>query len=107
MSSELRIIEEKNGDIKEIKLKGEVDIYTSQSLKEKLYETLDSTREDIRIDCSELNYIDSTGLGIFVGALKKAKQYDKNIYIRNLKDNIKKLFLITGLDKLFKIEQGE
>ncbi|HHX18592.1 MAG TPA: STAS domain-containing protein, partial [Clostridium sp.] len=43
-------------------------------------------------------------LGIFVGALKKAKQYEKKITITNLKDNIKKLFIITGLDKIFEVE---
>lgn len=104
MSSELRIAEEKaNGSIK-IYLSGEVDIYTSQSLKERLYSIIESNKTDLIIDCKELNYIDSTGLGIFVGSLKKAKQYEKKIYISNLKDNIKKLFVITGLDKIFIIE---
>lgn len=56
------------------------------------------------IDCKELNYIDSTGLGIFVATLKKAKQCEKKIVISNLKDNIKKLFIITGLDKVFEID---
>ncbi len=104
MSSELKISEEKKEGITQIFLDGEVDIYTSQSLKEKLYATIDSTRQDIRINCSKLNYIDSTGLGIFVGALKKAKHYGRDIYVSELKENIKKLFLITGLDKLFVIE---
>jgi len=104
MSSELRFAEEKTGDVIKITLSGEVDIYTSQSLKDKLYNIIDANRSDLRIDCKDLNYIDSTGLGIFVGTLKKSKQYGKNIYIVNLKDNIKKLFTITGLDKLFIIE---
>ena len=105
MSSELKIREEKvNGEVK-IHISGEVDIYTSQQLKEKLYGVIDSNQSDLRIDCRELNYIDSTGLGIFVGALKKTKQFSKNIYICGLKENIKKLFIITGLDKLFVIEE--
>lgn len=104
MSSELRFHEEQSTDSVTINLIGEVDIYTSQSLKEKLYSVVDSLNMDLRIDCSKLNYIDSTGLGIFVGTLKKAKQNDKKIYVSNLKENIKKLFLITGLDKLFILE---
>ena len=104
MSSELNFIEEQLADAVKIYISGEVDIYTSQKLKEKLYDIVDTSKKDMKVDCKELNYIDSTGLGIFIGALKKAKQYDKNIYILNPRENIKKLFTITGLDKLFIIE---
>lgn len=105
MSSELGVREERvNGDIT-IYISGEVDIYTSQKLKDALYGAIDTLQSDLRVDCSELNYIDSTGLGIFVGALKKTKQKGKDIHISGLKENIKKLFIITGLDRLFIIEQ--
>lgn len=101
MTSQLSISQEKMSDAVKIVLSGEVDIYTSQQLKDRLYSVLDEEKTDLLIDCSQLNYIDSTGLGIFVGALKKAKQYDRKISLTNLKDNIKKLFIITGLDKVF------
>ena len=104
MSSELNFRQEQLDDCVKIYISGEVDIYTSQNLKDKLYSIVDSLQMDLKIDCKELNYIDSTGLGIFVGALKKAKQYNKKIFLLNLKDNIKKLFTITGLDKIFIIE---
>jgi anti-sigma B factor antagonist len=104
MPSELKIREEQAENAIKVSISGEVDIYTSQELKNKLYSAIDSSCLDLRIDCSGLNYIDSTGLGVFVGALKKARQHERYIYLANLKDNIKKLFLITGLDKLFKIE---
>lgn len=105
MSKELNYSEKSSSGNREIFLKGEVDIYTSQNLKERLYAALDETSKDIRINCTELTYIDSTGLGVLVGALKKAKQTGRSIIISGLKDNIKKLFLITGLDKLFIIEE--
>lgn len=105
INSDLKVRQEQADGAVNIYLSGEVDIYTSQGLKEKLYNIVDSAGTDIRIDCKELNYIDSTGLGIFVGTLKKAKQNGKKIFILNLKDSIKKLFLITGLDKVFDIEE--
>lgn len=104
MSDELKFVEFKTDDYIKVSLSGEVDIYTSQKLKDNLYRVVESNKKDLIIDCKELNYIDSTGLGIFVGALKKAKQYEKKITIINLKDNIKKLFIITGLDKIFEVE---
>lgn len=104
MSSELNIIENLTSDPINITLSGEIDIYTAPELKEKIYKIADSHKSDLQIDCADLEYIDSTGLGIFVGALKKVKSYDKQIYIVNLKENIKKLFVLTGLEKLFVIK---
>lgn len=101
MSSELIIRDENMEKETVVYVSGEIDIYTSQQFKEKLYQIVDNSSNDLTIDCSGLNYMDSTGLGIFVGALKKTKSADRNIHIRNLKDNIKKLFVITGLDRLF------
>lgn len=104
MPSELILKEENSSSGARVYVSGEIDIYTAQQFKEKLYNVVDSSRGDIAVDCGGLNYIDSTGLGIFVGALKKTKLAGRNIHIENIKDNIKKLFVITGLDKLFIID---
>ncbi len=104
-SSELKVTRDLEGDKTRIFLSGEIDIYTSQSFKNELNEVVNSCRGDIFIDCRELTYIDSTGLGILVGALKEIRKDNNDIHICNLKDNIKKLFIITGLDKLFKLEE--
>lgn len=101
MSSELVFREEFSQNAAKVIVSGEIDIYTAQLFKEKLYHTVDKNDTDIVIDCRNLNYIDSTGLGIFVGALKKTRQKGRSIFIENVRDNIRKLFVITGLDKLF------
>lgn len=87
-----------------IDIAGEIDIYTANQLKETLIEMLDEYNENIRINCLNLDYIDSTGLGVLIGALKRLKKDNKNIIIINPKANILKLFTITGLDKIFIIE---
>ncbi len=104
-NSELSILKKSEGRNTQITLSGEIDIYTSQSFKDELNEIVKTCKGDLYIDCKGLTYIDSTGLGILVGVLKEIRKEDNNIYICNLRDNIKKLFLITGLDKLFKIEE--
>jgi len=73
-------------------------------LKDKLYSLIDTSSSDVIIDMNDVSYIDSTGLGVFVGALKKSKQKGTNIVLKNLKPNVKKVFTITGLDKVFRIE---
>jgi len=89
----------------EIQPIGEVDIYTSPELKNKIYELIDEKKLDILINGSNLDYIDSTGLGILMGIYKKLKENNLNIKITNLKPNIYKLFDITGLNKIFNIQE--
>ncbi len=101
MSSELIVKAEYSEKDAEIFVSGEIDIYNAQQFKEKIYRIVENSTGDVSIDCSGLNYMDSTGLGVFVGALKKARHNERNIHIINIKDHIKKLFVITGLDKLF------
>lgn len=103
MDNNLKLISEKKEGKFVICLAGEIDVYSVPDLKDKLYQIIDEEALDIEISCENLTYIDSSGLGILVGALKRVKQNGNNVYISKLKDNIKKLFLITGLDRVFEI----
>jgi anti-sigma B factor antagonist len=93
------------GKIKII-LQGEIDISTAPEFKAKLYEMVGDGESDIALYCEGLSYIDSTGLGILVGALKRVRNHQKGVYIYQLRDNIRKLFRITGLDKVFILEES-
>lgn len=88
-----------------VKPDGEVDIYTSPKMKEVLIDSLKEKDADILIDCNNLEYVDSTGLGVLISVLKRVRESGNNIIITNLKPNIRKLFDITGLDKVFIIEE--
>lgn len=88
----------------DINLEGELDVSTADKLKEYLHGLLEQEVVDMRINLSSLEYIDSTGLGVMIGVLKKLRTNDKEIYIINPKSNVKKIFTITGLDKIFKVE---
>ncbi|MDR7854956.1 STAS domain-containing protein [Tissierella sp.] len=85
---------------------GELDIYTSPKFKEEVLKSLDIKQTDILIDGEKLTYVDSTGLGALISILKKLKDNDYKIYLSNIKPNIRKIFSITELDKLF-IIRGE
>lgn len=93
------------GKIK-IVLQGEIDISTAPEFKTKLYEMVGDGESDIALYCDGLSYIDSTGLGILVGALKRVRNHQKGVYIYQLRENIRKLFRITGLDKVFILEES-
>ncbi|WP_077369294.1 STAS domain-containing protein [Anaerosalibacter sp. Marseille-P3206] len=88
-----------------VKPVGEVDIYTSPKMKEVLTDSLKEKDVDILMDCDELEYVDSTGLGVLISILKRVRESGNDIIIVNLKQNIRKLFDITGLDKVFIIKE--
>lgn len=88
----------------DISLEGELDVSTADKLKEHLHSLVEKEIVDMKINLTNLDYIDSTGLGVMIGVLKKLKISDKEIYILEPKSNVKKIFTITGLDKIFKVE---
>lgn len=85
---------------------GDLDIYTSNKFKERIVDSFEKNQGDIFINGSKLEYVDSTGLGALISILKNVKETENQIIISNLKPNIRKLFDITELDKLFTI-RGE
>ena len=88
----------------DVSLQGELDVSTADKIKEQLHYLADEKILDMKIYLENLDYIDSTGLGAMIGVLKKLKTDNKEIYIINPKSNVKKIFTITGLDKIFKVE---
>ena len=86
-------------------LSGEIDIYNADDLKNDLQILIGEHQSDVEIDCNELKYIDSTGLGVLVSALKLVKEYDGHVKLFNLKPHIAKIFYLTGLTKIMEIEE--
>jgi anti-sigma B factor antagonist len=98
----LKITElEKNDKICKMSIDGEMDINTYKKVKDKLNEIIDEESIDIELDFQNLSYIDSTGIGVLIGILKKLNKNEQSLVIKNARENIKRLFNITGLDKIF------
>ena len=89
----------------EIALRGEIDISTVQSLKETLEEAFREKKSDISLVLSDLEYIDSTGLGAIIGAYGRMKEKGKDIVLIKPSATLKKLLAITSLNKVFVIEE--
>ena len=97
------IIDTKN-DFWEVSLAGELDVSTADELKKSLHKLVDEKNIDMKLNLENLDYIDSTGLGVMIGILKRLKIENKEVYIEKPKSNVRKIFNITGLDKVFKME---
>ncbi len=86
-----------------IELEGEIDLSTSPLFKEEVYRVIDSGRRDVVIDLDGLDFMDSTGLGVLVAVLKKTSDEGGSVRLVCSKRSIRKVFSITGLDKVFAI----
>jgi anti-sigma B factor antagonist len=84
-------------------LHGELDISTSERLRAELLQLLDEGCRTLVIDMSELLLIDSTGLGVLVGVLKRALQYDGEMILRAPRPAARRVFDLTGLDRVFTV----
>ena len=86
-------------------LEGELDVSTSERLRAELLTLIDDGCRSLVIDMSELTLIDSTGLGVLVGVLKRMLQHGGDMALKAPRRSAQKVFAITGLDRVFTIEQ--
>ena len=61
---------------------------------------------DLVIDMEAVEFLDSTGLGVLVGGLKKVRAHDGSLQLVCTQDRLLKIFRITGLAKVFVIHDS-
>jgi anti-sigma B factor antagonist len=82
---------------------GELDVATAPALREELYRVVEQGVPAIVVDLADMNFIDSTGLGVLVGALKRVKERSGTLELRSLPPSAQRVFEITGLTQAFTI----
>jgi anti-sigma B factor antagonist len=82
---------------------GEIDLFTAPELKAALSEAVEAGRSRIVVDLTQTTFLDSTALGVLIGAVKRLRSRDGVLTIANTDPNIAKTFEITGLDQIFTI----
>ncbi|MFS0675063.1 STAS domain-containing protein [Ornithinibacillus sp. 179-J 7C1 HS] len=86
-----------------VHLSGEIDVYTAPKLKDALLPLIIEQKTYLEVDLKDVNYMDSTGLGVFVNALKLSKEHESQLTLVNMQDRVFRLFQITGLDEIMDI----
>jgi len=86
-----------------IKVKGDIDAYHSGEFKKGVKEKIVDSNMDVLLLLDDVPYIDSAGLGTLVSILRDIRTQGKELFLVGLKNNIKKIFEMTRLDKVFKI----
>lgn len=90
-----------------LKIIGEIDAFTAPILREHLSQVALSEAMQVEIDLSEVNYMDSTGLGVFVSFYKTVHAYNGHMRIIGTSARLRRLFEITGLADIMDIVTEE
>ena len=86
-------------------LEGEMDTAAAVEAEEVLKPLYQSNGKDVIIDCTNLEYIASSGLRILLGILKGARAGGSRVVMRHVNDDIKNVFSLTGFIDLFQFEE--
>jgi anti-sigma B factor antagonist len=99
---------EKHQNEKEIfvTVTGEIDAYTAPKLREELLPLAEGENKIITVNLKEVTYLDSTGLGVFVGMFKQLNKNEGELKLVELSDRLKRLFNITGLSHIMSISDN-
>ena len=92
-------------DIEVVDVGGEIDIYTAPRLRELLIDLAGKTSYQLVVNLDKVGFLDSTGLGVLVGGLKRVRVHDGSLDLVCTQERILKIFRITGLTKVFGIYQ--
>ncbi|MGP4070880.1 STAS domain-containing protein [Halobacillus sp. B29] len=85
-------------------LSGEVDAFTAPKLKDALLPLTKEEGQTVEVDLQHVNYMDSTGLGVFISALKSTKEYNTDLKLVQMQERVYRLFKITGLTEIMNID---
>lgn len=82
---------------------GEVDVYTAPKLRDLLSEILDGDCDKLCVDLTGVQFLDSTGLGVLVGTMRRIEERDGSMVVICERPHLLKVFEITGLSTWFDI----
>jgi anti-sigma B factor antagonist len=91
------------GDRSVVVVGGEIDVYTAPKLREHIIDLVSNGSHHLIIDMENVDFLDSTGLGVLVGGLKRVRAHEGSLDLVCTQDRILKIFRITGLTKVFAI----
>jgi anti-sigma B factor antagonist len=103
---ELSLNHRKEGEQTVLEVAGEVDVYTAPKLREKLVELVGEGHHHLVVDMTKVEFLDSTGLGVLVGGLKRVRSHEGSLALVCNQERILKIFRITGLTKVFPIHDS-
>ena len=101
------VAREDHSDISILRLKGFLDAHTAPNFEQAIQELIEENRYKIIVSMSDLNYISSAGLGVFMGFIEEIREKEGDIKLTNMTDKVFKVFDLLGFPALYQIFKGE
>ncbi|HEU4868851.1 MAG TPA: STAS domain-containing protein [Actinomycetota bacterium] len=86
-----------------LKLAGEVDVYTCGFLREAIAKVADEKNHFIAVDVQAVEFMDSSGLGVIVGAHKRLKGEEGELVLVSPNKQMRRILALTGLDQILTV----
>jgi len=96
-----------HNDFDILELRGELDAHTASHLEDTLKELIDDQRYKIIVNCDDLDYIASAGLGVFMAYIEDVRSLDGDIKLTNMNDKVFNVFDLLGFPALYDILEDE
>jgi anti-sigma B factor antagonist len=103
-AADFDVVSELSDGTATVSVRGEVDVYTAPQLRDRLYAVVADGVTHVVLDLAAMTFIDSTGLGVIVGTLKRLREAGGDLVLRSPSRSTRKVLEITGLTRIVEIE---
>lgn len=104
---DFHIEREQRGPVYLLRLAGAVDMYSYARLDEQVRQLFSQNHHQIILDCQNLDYIGSAGLGSLVGLAKEARAHGGDVRLLRVPERIYKIIELLGFTKVLQVFQDE
>lgn len=105
--SDFHVVQREHGGVSVLELRGYLDAHTAPRLEEAIQSLLTSSRFNIVVNCKDLSYISSAGLGVFMAFIEEVRQNEGDIKLTNMTPKVFNVFDLLGFPLLYDITQEE
>lgn len=104
-SSEVSVTVDPDGT--KVSVRGRLDVTTVADVRELLHSAVDHGVGDLRIDLTDLELVDATGLGLLLGAHRRAGRLGRRLVLHAVPTRVHRLLLVTRLDRVLTLDDAE
>jgi anti-sigma B factor antagonist len=98
---QLAVQSRREGSWSIVDVDGEVDVFTAPRLRERIIELVDKGQYRIIVNLEAVSFMDSTGLGVLVGGLKRVREHDGVLALVCTRRPVLRVLALTGLNRVF------
>jgi anti-sigma B factor antagonist len=104
---DFKIDREARENVQLVRLSGSLDMYSFPRLETQLSQMFQEGKYVVLLDCRDLDYIGSAGLGALIGFAKQAREHNGDLKLLNVPERIFKIIELLGFTKVLQVYSDE